>query len=249
MLEMFLLISTISLLCKSWWVFFILGSLFWFGYRPYIRTLDNFKSDKISEEKQAKLLRNYAKFDVFSNWFSGGGHWDYTNLANKPRICFEHYGRKSGKKFVTPALLYNIADRGPSGVSGGIIAASNMGFGKAPQWVYNLRAMQEAGQRITYSFGRSIHVAEIHEITDADVLSAVKEEMVKVYPAFADYVTGAEQAGRELPIFEFRKGAATTGEFSWPCARKNRLAGTGKSDVMRPQTSPFWDKIFSYFGR
>ena len=249
MLEMFLLISTISLLCKSWWVFWILGILFWIGYRPYIQQLDNFKSDKISVETQSKLMKNYAKFDAFSNWFSGGGHWDYQNLAYKPRICFEHYGRKSGKKFVTPTLLYNLPNRGSSGINGAIIAASNMGFGKPPQWSYNLRAMQEKGQLITYTFGRSVHVAEIHEVTDEEKLKNLRLEMAKVYPPFAEYQAGAEEQGRELPIFELRKGGEGTGEYSWPDARQKRRIETGRSDVMRPETAPFWDKIYCALGK
>ncbi len=246
MLEVFLLFSTISLLAESWLLFVFLVVFFWGFYAPYVARMSNFKDFPISEEAQGKLISQWASTDIFVNWLSGGGHWEYSGLSNIPRICFEHYGRKSGKRFIAAVMVYNMRNRHECGVTGAIIGGSNQGQEKLPQWAYNLRAMEEKGELITYNLGRTVYHAEIHEIKDQQVLDKVIPEMIDIYPEFTSYLSDVEKHGRELPIFELRLGAPGTGEQSWKHACWERYQQTGEFDLLRPQASSAWNKVFHF---
>lgn len=248
MLEVFFLISTIALLFGSWTLFFVLQALFWFGYKPIVGNLNNLKFWWLTENGQRKLLHYFALMDTGMNWLSAGGHWDYQNVGRKPRIVFEHYGRKSGKRFIAAAMPYLLADRHAAGVSGMIIGGSNQGFENNPQWVENLRAMARRGQRVVYNFGRTVYYAEICEITDPGQRARLIPEMVKVYPSFANYLKEANAHGREIPLFAFRQGAPGTGEYAWQNARKKREKEEGYSGVMRPPMPEKWEKFFNIIG-
>lgn len=249
MLEVFFLISTIALLFESWWVFFILQAAFWFGYRPIVGNLNSLKFPWLDEKGQREALKYFGKMDMFANWISAGGHWDYQNVARKPRIVFEHYGRKSGKRFIAAAMPYNLADRHAAGVDGLIIAGSNQGFDNCPQWIYNLRDMASKGQLVCYNFGRTVYYAEICEITDPEVRKKLIPEMIKSFPQFAIYQQEAREHGRdEVAIFSFKQGAPGTGEYAWQNARKKRKEEEGYSGVMRPVMSPFWEKFWNKVG-
>lgn len=248
MLEVFFLISTIALLFQSWWVFFILQALFWFGYRPVVGNLTSLKFSWLDEKGQRAALRYFGMMDMFANWISAGGHWDYQNVGRKPRIVLEHYGRKSGKRFIAAAMPYNLADRHAAGVTGMIIGGSNQGFNNDPQWVLNLRDMAAKDQRVVYNFGRTVYYAEICEITDPVKREKLIPEMIKVYPSFATYLEEAKEHGREIALFEFKNGAPGTGEYAWQHARKKRLNEEGYTGVMRPPMPPLWEHFFDFIG-
>ncbi len=249
MLEVFFLISTIALLFESWWVFFILQAMFWFGYKPVVGNLTSLKFSWLDEAGQRKALHYFAMMDMFANWISAGGHWDYQNVARKPRVVVEHYGRKSGKRFIAAAIPYNLADRhAAGGLTGLIIGGSNQGFENLPNWALNLRDMAAKDQCVTYSFGRTIYVAKINEVTDEDARAKLIPEMIKVYPSFANYLKEAKEHGREVPIFELSRGEPGTGEYAWQDARRKRKAEEGYTGVMRPVMSPFWEKFWNRVG-
>lgn len=248
MLEVFFLISTIALIFESWWVFWILQMLFWFGYRPFVGGLTSLKFSFLSEAQQRMLLKCFGAMDMAANWISAGGHWDYANVGRKPRICLEHYGRKSGKRFVAAVMPYNLADRNAAGVEGLIIAASNQGFNNLPQWALNLRDMAARDQRVVYNFGRTVYIAEIIEIVDHAAREKLIPEMLKVYPSFANYLREAAEHNREVAIFTLKLGAPGTGEYAWQHARRKRREEEGYTGVMRPVMPPFWEKVFNTIG-
>lgn len=248
MLEVFFLISTIALLFESWSLFFFLQAIFWFGYKPIVGNLTNLKFSWLDEKGQRAALKYFAMMDMGMNWISAGGHWDYQNVGRKPRIVFEHYGRKSGKRFIAAAMPYLLADRHAAGVDGLVIGGSNQGFDNDPQWVHNLRAMAARGQRVVYNFGRTVYYAEICEVKDSGIRARLIPEMIKVYPSFSTYLEEAKAHGREVVIFTFRQGAPGTGEYAWQNARKKRIKEQGYSGVMRPPMPPEWEKFFNFIG-
>lgn len=248
MLEVFFLISTIALLFQSWWVFVILQALFWFGYKPFVGNLTSLKFSWLDEKGQKEALRWFGLMDMYTNWISAGGHWDYQNVARKPRIVLEHYGRKSGKRFIAAAMPYNLPDRHAAGVTGMIIGGSNQGFSNDPQWVLNLRDMAAKDQRVCYNFGRTVYYHKICEITDPEVRAKLTPEMIKIFPSFANYQKEAKEHGREVALFEFKCGAPGTGEYAWKQARQKRKEEEGYTGVIRPPLPPFLEHFFNFIG-
>ncbi|MCP3671168.1 MAG: nitroreductase family deazaflavin-dependent oxidoreductase [Gammaproteobacteria bacterium] len=172
--------------------FLFLQALFWFGYRPVVGNLTSLKFSWLDDHGQREALRYFGLMDMGANWISAGGHWDYQNVGRKPHIVLEHYGRKSGMRHIAAAMPYNLADRHAAGVSGLIIAGSNQGFEKLPQWAINLRHMAAKGELLVYNFGRTVYYAEINEISDDAAREKLIPEMVKVYPSFGNYLKGCD---------------------------------------------------------
>jgi deazaflavin-dependent oxidoreductase (nitroreductase family) len=116
-----------------------------------------------------------------------GGTWRFGAGFRKPvpTLLLEHRGRKSGKVFVTPLLC--MFD-GPNVV----IAASQGGQPKNPQWYHNLTANPDTYVQIGAD-RRAVHA-----------VTAGPEERARLWPmlveAYAQFETYQSWAGREIPV-------------------------------------------------
>ena len=103
-----------------------------------------------------------------------------------PTLLLTTTGRKSGKESVMP-LLYGEVDGGYA------IIASKGGDPKHPGWYHNLRAQD----RVTVQVEKDIFEADARVAEGAE-RRAVWDQMVAMYPPFADYQKSA--GSREIPV-------------------------------------------------
>ncbi len=118
------------------------------------------------------------------------GHlWDSTIVGDPgslPTLLLFTVGRISGKQSVMP-LLYQAVDGGYA------IIASRGGDARHPGWYHNLVARADVGVRIAnHSFRATART------TAGDERAAIWDQMVAMYPPYADYKVKA--APREIPV-------------------------------------------------
>ena len=118
------------------------------------------------------------------------GHlWDASDAGGHgllPTLLLFTVGRKSGKQSVMPLLYGEV----PGGYA---IIASRGGAPRHPGWYHNLVAQNEVGVQVANdTFQATVRT------TDGDERAAIWEQMVALYPPYADYAVKA--APREIPV-------------------------------------------------
>lgn len=119
-------------------------------------------------------------------WGLTRGRVDLLAFAGLPEILLQVPGRKTGRLRSTPLLCVPHGD-------GWLVAGSNWGAPRPPEWVANLMVADEP--LVTHR-GRTV-------AADARLLAGPERdarwaEMVALWPNYAKY---AERTGRELPVF------------------------------------------------
>jgi proline iminopeptidase len=103
-----------------------------------------------------------------------------------PTLLLFTVGRKSGNESVMPLLYSEVA-------GGHAIIASRGGSPRHPGWYHNLVARDDVGVRIAdHDFRATART------TTGDERAAIWDQMVALYPPFADYRVAA--APREIPV-------------------------------------------------
>lgn len=125
------------------------------------------------------------------------GHmWDSTAAGGPgplPTLLLTTKGRKSGKESIMP-LLYGKVDGGYA------IIASKGGDPKHPGWYHNIKAQGQVGVQVAADkFTANTRVATGAERTK------VWDQMVAMYPPFADYKVNA--GAREIPVVILEKAS------------------------------------------
>lgn len=103
-----------------------------------------------------------------------------------PTAVLETRGARSGTRRRNAIIYFN---DGPERV---IIAASNAGASRHPDWYWNLRM----NPNVTFG-GQSMHATIIDDPDEQHRLWALAD---RVFPAFADYRRRASEAGRTIPL-------------------------------------------------
>ncbi len=120
---------------------------------------------------------------------TAGHDWDSTIAGGPgalPTLLLFTVGRKSGTESIMP-LLYGAVDGGYA------IIASRGGHARHPGWYHNLVANSDVGVRVTDDIFRATA-----RTTSGDEREAIWDQMVAMYPPFADYKIAA--APREIPV-------------------------------------------------
>lgn len=115
-----------------------------------------------------------------------GGRITLLSFAGLPELFLTVAGRKTGQLRTTPLLC--VPREGSW-----LVAGSNWGGPKPPQWVGNLAAADIA--KVCFH-GRDADVAAV--LLLGDERDAAWREMLEVWPNYAKY---AERTGREIPVF------------------------------------------------
>jgi deazaflavin-dependent oxidoreductase (nitroreductase family) len=118
------------------------------------------------------------------------GRLSILRIAGLPNLMLTVVGRKSGVARSTPLLCVPYRD-------GNLVAGSNFGGPKAPVWVVNVRAVQEAGGTVTVDVQGAVHQATPREISGEE-RDQVWAHMLKTWPNYARY---AERTDRTIPVF------------------------------------------------
>ena len=108
MLATFLLASTVGLLFDSWIGFFVIIGLQLVNLWA-CKEMKDFSGLPGGETFHHKLVLWWTKLDLLVNWLSKGNRWSYT-YSGLARICFQHVGARTGKRFVTPVRTYLLDD-------------------------------------------------------------------------------------------------------------------------------------------
>ena len=95
-------------------------------------------------------------------------------------------GRKSGKKRTTPLLYVRDGTRL-------IVAGTNWGQAKEPDWAHNLRANPKAGVQVGQEQG--VYRARV---ASEDEERRLWPELQKIWPAYETY---RERSGRKVNVF------------------------------------------------
>lgn len=133
-------------------------------------------------------LRRYLESDG-----SDGHMWDSAAAGGSgvfPTLLLTTRGRQSGEARTLP-LIYGAAG------DGHVIIASKGGFPRHPVWYLNLEAESEVAVQVgAEKFRARARTA------DGDERVRLWQEMVSVYPPYADYQA---RAGREIPVVVLEK--------------------------------------------
>jgi hypothetical protein len=192
------------------------------------------------------MLDGWTFFDVFTNWITHGTLLSNCGVSDISRLCLVVNGATSGKPRVIPLMTADI-DRSNLGeyagrIQGEVIAGSNMGAEKHPQWVTNIRAMIGQNKTVYYNFGQRIHSAVPEEITDPTLRERLFEEMMAFNPDFKRYIEDT-QGNREIALFHLKR----VKDFRWSdtvvVQQPDGNKGVVKiSDLFFPHRSPSWIK-------
>ena len=234
MLETLFLASTVGLLFESWIGFFVIVGLQLLNLWS-CKEMKDFSGLPGSEEFHHKLVLWWSKLDLLINWLSKGNRWAYT-YSGLARICFQHVGAKTGKRFVTPVRSYLLEDYAKAGLVGNpmILVTSNHGTKKLPGWYFNLKKMMERGEQAIYNFGRTVYLSDIEIVEDEETLGKLVPEMRRQFPEYVGYEEAAKRHNRHLHIVLLKP----KGIYSWIEAR--RIFG---DDLLRPPVPDFVEQI------
>lgn len=114
------------------------------------------------------------------------GRLTLLDIAGLPNVTLTVRGRKSGLPRTTPLLAVPYQGRW-------LIAGSNFGGEKAPVWVVNLRAAEEAEIGVD---GRTVPVTA-RELS-GDERARMWQVMLRTWPNYAKY---EERTARTIPVF------------------------------------------------
>ncbi|MFT4561947.1 MAG: deazaflavin-dependent oxidoreductase (nitroreductase family) [Gammaproteobacteria bacterium] len=144
-------------------------------------------SDPILEASESGWIAQHR--ELYKKDPEKGHMWDSTlggGPGPLPTLLLTTTGRKSGKESVMP-LLYGKVDGGYA------IIASKGGAPKHPGWYHNIKAQGKVGTQVAADiFQANTRVAAGPE------RQAIWDQMVAMYPPFADYKTAA--GDREIPV-------------------------------------------------
>jgi deazaflavin-dependent oxidoreductase (nitroreductase family) len=136
-----------------------------------------------------RFLKQITALDKFLQKITGG-RLALLGLAGLPSMMLTVVGRKSGVTRTTPVLTVPYE-------GGFLIAGSNFGGLKAPVWVLNVRAAQEAGRPVEVVVNRVAYSTVPREVTGPE-RDLVWEHMIKTWPNYAKY---AVRTDRLIPVF------------------------------------------------
>lgn len=115
-----------------------------------------------------------------------GGRVVTAGLPRVPALMLTTVGRKSGKKRTTPLLYVREGARF-------IVAGTNWGLPKEPDWAFNLRANPTAWVQV----GRKRGVYRAH-VASEDEERRLWPELQKIWPAYETY---RDRSGRKVNVF------------------------------------------------
>ena len=238
MLETFLLASTVGLLFDSWIGFFVIIGLQLVNLWA-CKEMKDFSGLPGGEAFHHKLVLWWTKLDLLVNWLSKGNRWSYT-YSGLARICFQHVGARTGKRFVTPVRTYLLDDYAKAGLVGNpmILLTSNHGTKKLPGWYFNLKKMQGRGEQAIYNFGHTVYVSDIEIVEDEETLSKLVPQMRKQFPEYVGYENAAKRHNRPLHVVLLKP----KGMSSWQDARHKF-----GDDMLRPPVPAVVEQIEKSF--
>ncbi|MFT4580811.1 MAG: deazaflavin-dependent oxidoreductase (nitroreductase family) [Gammaproteobacteria bacterium] len=146
-----------------------------------------FMSDPILEASESGWIAQHR--ELYRKDPEKGHMWDSTvggGPGPLPTLLLTTTGRKSGKESVMP-LLYGKVDGGYA------IIASKGGAPKHPGWYHNIKAQGKVGTQVA----ADIFQANTRVAAGAE-RAKIWDQMVAMYPPFADYKTAA--GDREIPV-------------------------------------------------
>jgi deazaflavin-dependent oxidoreductase (nitroreductase family) len=120
------------------------------------------------------------------------------NFEGAPMVLVHHFGRKSGRDYVTPVMY--LPDETDDKVI--YVFASKGGVPSNPDWYYNLTTAGEG----SVERGTDNHPVTVRELT-GDERDRVYAEQARRYPGFADYAKRTEGI-RTIPVLELTAQAA-----------------------------------------
>lgn len=144
-------------------------------------------SDPILEASESGWIAQHR--ELYRKDPEKGHMWDSTvggGPGPLPTLLLTTTGRKSGKESVMP-LLYGKVDGGYA------IIASKGGAPKHPGWYHNIKAQGKVGTQVA----ADIFQANTRVAAGAE-RAKIWDQMVAMYPPFADYKTAA--GDREIPV-------------------------------------------------
>ena len=112
-----------------------------------------------------------------------------------PMVLLHHYGRKSGREYVTPTM-YLPHDTEPDII---YVFATKGGAPTNPDWYRNLTAAGEA----TVERRIETYKVTVRELTGAD-RDRIYAEQARRYPGFAEYERQTARV-RTIPVLELKR--------------------------------------------
>jgi deazaflavin-dependent oxidoreductase (nitroreductase family) len=144
-------------------------------------------ADRLTELAQSGWIAEHR--DQYLNDGEAGHLWDSTvggGPGPLPTLLLFTVGRKSGKESVMPLLYGEV----PGGYA---VIASRGGDSKHPGWFHNLCARETVKVKVVNDMFEAIA-----RIAQGDERTAVWDQMVAMYPPYANYAVKA--APREIPV-------------------------------------------------
>lgn len=149
------------------------------------------RPDGLDSPLTARIIRYMARAHVRVFTLTNGrvgSHWRIGAGFRKPvpTLLLEHVGRRSGRRYTTPVLYLEDGENV-------VVAASQGGLPRNPQWYPNLVAQPDTVIHLRGERGRPVR-ARVAEGAERELLWS---RLVALYADFAKY---AEWTDREIPV-------------------------------------------------